>query len=114
LSAKQANYVLQGELEHWHPKARYKRTSKKGFKQQLAQIEQRQARIRRIKQRSTSGNNASGKSPELRQPQDADPAIHHHIGASESDHFHIGRFCQEHANDPAVMVRSFGSQLMQI
>jgi hypothetical protein len=106
LGAKQVNYVLQGELEHRHPKARYKRTSKKGFKQQLAQIERRQARIRRIKQRSTSGSNAS---PELRGPQDADPAIHHHIGASENDRLHIGKFCREHADDPAVMVRSFDS-----
>jgi hypothetical protein len=32
-------YTLQDELEHRHPKARYKCTSKKRFKQQLAQIE---------------------------------------------------------------------------
>ncbi|KAG6904869.1 hypothetical protein DXG01_006556 [Tephrocybe rancida] len=38
-----------GELEHWWPKGNYKRTSKKHFQKQLAQIEWHQARLRRIK-----------------------------------------------------------------
>ncbi|KAG6825349.1 hypothetical protein H0H92_004011 [Tricholoma furcatifolium] len=37
-----------GELEHRWPKGNYRRTSKKDYQKQLAQIERRQARLRRI------------------------------------------------------------------
>jgi hypothetical protein len=39
-------FYLKGELEHRSPKARYTRTSRKGFIKQMTQIERRQARIR--------------------------------------------------------------------
>lgn len=45
---------LQMELEHKSPKARYRRTSRKCFEKQLGNIERRQARIRRIRQRLNS------------------------------------------------------------
>lgn len=94
---------LQGELEHRSPKARYKRTSKKGFKQQLAQIERRQARIKRIKEKSTSRKQVL--QSESRECQHADPTVHHHIGVGENEPLHLGAFCREHADDPAAMVR---------
>lgn len=102
----QANHLLQGELEHRSPKARYKRTSKKGYKQQLVQIERRQARLRRIHQRFSTGNKPLQESRGSRS-NDVDPAVHHHIGVGENKPIHIGRFCQEHADDPAAMVRPF-------
>jgi hypothetical protein len=92
--------LLQGELEHRSSKARFKRTSKKGYKQQLAQIERRQARIRRINQKSRISSESRG-------PQNFDPTVHHHIGVGENGPLHIGTFCRENADDPAVMVRSF-------
>ncbi|KAG6830763.1 hypothetical protein H0H92_014844 [Tricholoma furcatifolium] len=42
------NGMVQGELEHRWPKGNYRRTSKKDYQKQLAQIERRQARLRRI------------------------------------------------------------------
>ncbi|KAF9473559.1 hypothetical protein BDN70DRAFT_761574, partial [Pholiota conissans] len=41
----------QMELEHRSPKSHYRRTSRKMFEKQLSQIERRQTRIRRIRQR---------------------------------------------------------------
>ncbi|KAG6905806.1 hypothetical protein DXG01_000630, partial [Tephrocybe rancida] len=42
---------LQGKLEHHWPKGNYKRTSKKQFQRQLAQIEWQHTRIRHIQER---------------------------------------------------------------
>jgi hypothetical protein len=42
---------VQGELEHRTRKARYRRTDRKNFQKQLAQIERRTARLRRIRAR---------------------------------------------------------------
>jgi hypothetical protein len=94
--------MTQGELEHRSPKARYKRTSKKGFKQQLAQIERRQARIKRINEKST-GKKKDLES-KLRGSHYNDPAVHHHIGVGENEPLHLGAFCREHVDDPAVRV----------
>ena len=41
----------QVELEHRSPKSHYLRTSRKNFEKQLGDIERRQARIRRIRQK---------------------------------------------------------------
>ena len=43
--------MVQSELEHRIPKSRYKRTSRKKFIKQLTEIEWRQARLRRIRQK---------------------------------------------------------------
>jgi hypothetical protein len=102
--------IPQGELEHRSPKARYKRTSKKEFKQQLAQIERRQARIRGISRKSGARKQSSS---ELRGFRYVDPAVHHHIGAGENEPLHIGTFCRDHINDPAVAV-SFYQDLSQL
>lgn len=90
---------MQGELEHRTSKARYKRTDKKDFVRQLAKIERREARLRRLRAKLSDGG----------QPQDeetvaADPLKHHHIGRSQNNYHHIGTFLHNNAADPAVKV----------
>jgi hypothetical protein len=93
----------QGELEHRTSKARYKRTSKKGYVQQLAQIERRQARIRAIRQKiskekptATENENSMDISSDLR--------AHHYIGVSEKNAEQFGAFLRLGSGDPAVKV----------
>jgi hypothetical protein len=85
----------QGELEHRSPKARYRRTDRRSFIKQLTQIERRQARIRRIKQKCRQNRNERVANT---------PEAHHHIGRSENQFEHIGTFLNAHAGDPAVKV----------
>jgi len=86
----------QSEHEHKTPKARYKRTDRKHFIKQIAAIERRQTRIRRIcEKRSTPYSK-----PVPRLPQG-----HHHIARSEDDWDHIGTFLIRHQGDPATYVR---------
>jgi hypothetical protein len=64
--------------------------------QQLTQIERRQTRLRRIRQKAT---------PRMEKehvPQD--PVAHHHIGTSENFPQRFGQFLQSHYGDPAVTV----------
>lgn len=89
----------QGELEHRTPKARYRRTVHKHFVKQLAQIERRATRLRRIRARLV-------KDGRLRTEQVAStPEEHHHIAASQNEYVHIGYFLQRHSGDPAIEVR---------
>ncbi|KAF8074608.1 hypothetical protein FPV67DRAFT_1559334 [Lyophyllum atratum] len=76
-----------GELEHRTPKARYRRTDRRGYIKQMAQIERRQARLRRI-------HVAEHIAPDL--------AHHHTIGKSENIVEHIAIFLQRSMGDPAV------------
>jgi hypothetical protein len=67
---------------------------------QLAQIERRQARIRRIRQKM-AGLPASGmKHDHLVN----DPEVHHHIGAAENHAQHLGSFLKANSGDPAIAV----------
>ena len=93
---------VQGELEHRNAKSRYKRTSKKSFTKQMAQIERRQKRIRRIRQKILKeGGDLSGIRDEVKiKNLDAQ----HHIGSSENLHQDIGLFLREREGDPAVKV----------
>ena len=93
---------MQGELEHRNAKARYKRTNKFFFTKQMAQIERRQKRIRRIRQKiSKEGGDLSGIGDEVKTNNlDAQ----HHIGISENLHQDIGLFLREREGDPAVKV----------
>ncbi|RDB23027.1 hypothetical protein Hypma_009855 [Hypsizygus marmoreus] len=101
-----------GELEHRTPKGRYKRTSKRAFTKQLAQIERRQARLRYLKTKSISvqeaENQAEGRLDGSEQLiLDAEnavdqPALHHQIGATENLPCHIGTFLHENSGDPAT------------
>jgi predicted DNA-binding protein with PD1-like motif len=91
--------LIQGELEHRTPKARYKRTDKKTFVKQLARLERRESRLRRIREKlSSEGRLAS--EPVPRTPQE-----HHHIGVSEKHHENIGHFLRKNEGDPAVQVQ---------
>jgi hypothetical protein len=91
---------MQGELEHRRPKARFKRTDKKReFVRQMARIERREFRLRRIRAR------LSGKSKMPCEAVGSAPHEHHHIGVSQNNFEHIGTFLQNHAGDPATKVR---------
>ncbi|RDB26818.1 hypothetical protein Hypma_005389 [Hypsizygus marmoreus] len=103
-----------GELEHRNPKGKYKRTSRKAFTKQLAEIERRQARIRRMRQSISDMPEAS----ESLDGQDdygciaaADKSEHHQIGLSENNGLHLGQFLRKHLGDPAT--RNFLLRLKQ-
>jgi hypothetical protein len=66
--------------------------------QQLAQIERREARLRRIKAKLVSPGQGWGETV-ARTPQQ-----HHHIGISQNQYQHIGTFLQRNSGDPAVKV----------
>ena len=89
----------QGELEHRNAKMRYRRTDRKGFVQQLARIERRQARIRRMRPQKSAS-----------QPGDeeciARPEAHHAIGKTENLPERLSQFIQKHSGDPAIEVRA--------
>jgi hypothetical protein len=89
----------QGELEHRTSKSRYTRTSRKNFLKQMAQIERRQARIRRIKDRIYKSGNAFSSEQSA-----CNLDTHTKIGVSENDPQHIGLFLQKYTGDPAVKV----------
>ncbi|KIM74574.1 hypothetical protein PILCRDRAFT_14341 [Piloderma croceum F 1598] len=84
------------ELEHRTPKGWFKRTDRRHFIKQMACIERRQARIRRIRARSGAGS-----STQCEQCANT-PQEHHHIGLSQNQHQHIGTFLRTNAGDPAV------------
>jgi hypothetical protein len=88
----------QGELEHRTPKARYTRTSRKDFIKQLTQIERRQARIRRIRERCQK----EGRSTSEKVASTVDS--HHVIAKSQNHPESIPIFLQKNAGDPAVKV----------
>jgi hypothetical protein len=89
---------MQGELEHRTPKARYRRTDKKDFVRQLARIERREARLRRIRAKLSNAGQLQEETVA------ADPQKHHHIGRSQNNYHHIGTFLRNNAADPAVKV----------
>ncbi len=71
---------LQTELEHRSPKSRYLRTSRKNFEKQLGDIERRQARIRRIRQRL----NAKESICEVQEKRPESSASSYHIGKTQN------------------------------
>ena len=94
------NY-LQGELEHRTSKRRFMRTSHKAFIPQLAAIERRQARIRRIRMRQEVLS-ATDPTPETLEH-------HHAIGKSQNDPQDINKFLQDNSDDPAAKVAPLSS-----
>ena len=94
------NY-LQGELEHRTSKRRFMRTSHKAFIPQLAAIERRQARIRRIRMRQEVLN-ATDPTPKALEH-------HHAIGKSQNDPQDINKFLQDNSDDPAAKVAPLSS-----
>jgi hypothetical protein len=76
---------------------RYKRTDRKQFVKQLARIERRQARIRRIRPQKPPSQ-LDGEECAAR------PESHHTIGKTENFPEHLGLFVHKHLGDPAVKV----------
>jgi hypothetical protein len=97
--------VIQGELEHRTPKARYKRTDKKLFVKQLAQIERRETRIRRIRAKLVSKGQIES------EVVASTPQEHHHIGVSENRWENVGSFIRSHAGDPATQVGTVADKI---
>jgi hypothetical protein len=89
-------------LEHRNPKRRYCRTDRKTFTRQLTQIERRQTRLRRIKQRQQQRASRA----EVDETA-SDPQLHHHIGLSEKIFDDFGYYLRSHAKDPAMKVSNF-------
>ena len=68
------------------------------FVRQLAVIERRETRLRRIRAMlSRQGRD---------EPVGSTPQEHHHIGVSQKHFKHIGTFLRQHATDPAIQVMS--------
>ena len=88
----------QGELEHRVGKSRFTRTSRKVFIPQLASIERRQERIRRIRAKMTA-TQAYRQDPVPNQPD-----IHHVIGRSQNFPENMLLFQSRNSDDPAVKV----------
>lgn len=64
----------------------------------MAQIERRQARIRRIRTRHLPNTRAETERSNIT------PDVHHHIGKSETCWEDVRLFVQKHLGDPAVKV----------
>jgi hypothetical protein len=91
--------VFKGELEHRRPKARYLRTSRKNFTKQLAQIERRQARIRRIREQLVRTGRFSSEIVA------SAPDVRYNMAKSQNYPVALTQFVQKHAGDPATVVR---------
>ena len=98
----------QGELEHRTAKSRYTRTSRKAFTKQLAQIERRQVRIRRVQDHlSRTGELAT-------ENVLCDSDVHHNIGSSQNHPLVFSQFLIKHAGDPTIAVCTISSTCRQI
>ena len=64
----------------------------------MAQIERRQARLRRIRRKLPSHV------LKQREIVTKSPHEHHHIGHSQNNYEHVGTFLQKHTGDPAIQV----------
>ena len=84
----------QGEAEHRTSKRRFPQTNKRNFIPQLASIERRQTRIRRIR--------AEIETQKKMDPVPDVPDQHHVIGKAQNFPVDIVPFVQTHSNDPAA------------
>lgn len=98
-------YLLeyQMELEHRSPKSRYLRTSRKNFEKQLTQIERRQARIRRIRQKFNDNGKARTVFKHEKGPESS--ACDYHIGKTQNHPLNLDLLARESRDDPAAKVR---------
>ena len=67
----------------------------------MAQIERREARIHRIRERHSKEGRFQGEMVA------STPEEHHHIGLSQNKFEHIGTFLRKQSGDPAIRVRVF-------
>lgn len=95
--------MVQSELEHRNPKSRYKRTSRKKFIKQLTEIERRQARLRRIRQK-LNAREVSGPRSDAADNRPGSSSCRYHIGRTQNNPVNIGLFLSENRFDPAVQV----------
>ena len=110
---------LQGELEHRTVKGFYPRTSKNKFQKQIANHQQRQRILRKIRLRTQSLLKGKQSASELKRPryktaaldfEDEDPlpytspTAHHHISETTRHAKNITAWLTEHQGDPATMV----------
>jgi hypothetical protein len=78
------------------------RTSGRSIPQQLANIGQRQSRIRRIRESFTKSH-LTTVSEDL-EDETPDPAAHYNVGVSQKLSVHIPTFIQRNEGDPAIKV----------
>lgn len=78
--------------------------------EQIARIERRQQRLRRLRTRFQTALNVPHSSTMDSEPA---PDIHHHIGKSQNEYESIGEFLSQNAGDPAIQVPSLILQLFQ-
>ena len=90
---------MQAELEHRTPKSRYLRTSKKHYAKQLTQIERRQARIHRIREKLNKSKTITSEEVV------SDRHERYNIGKSQNYPVCISQFIQSRSGDPAVKVQ---------
>jgi hypothetical protein len=96
-------WCVQGEVEHQISKNRYRRTSRKpGFEGQIANIERRQARLKRIKQRLQQL--LVDRLNIVQDPIAEDFDSAYSVGKSQHQAMNINAFVQNHLDDPAVVV----------
>lgn len=90
------------ELEHRSPKSRYRRTNRKYFEKQLGNIERRQARIRRIRQKLNDG----GKNQDaLTHEKGPDSSLsNYHIGNTQNHPMDLGAIGRQADDDFAAKV----------
>ncbi len=91
------------ELEHRSGKSRYRRTNRKEFEKQLSQIERRQARIRRIRQRLNARIRAEESFIREKRPEWAAEGAYH-IGKTQNHPLDVRVLAKESCHDPAAKV----------
>ena len=97
---------FQGELEHRVGKNRFARTSRKEFIPQLASIERRQARTRRIRSK-LAALQAGPRDTLSDKPEDR-----YHIGQTQNFPEDLVLFVRKNSDDPLTEVCGFGVSFM--
>jgi len=92
--------IYQSEREHRTSKGRHVRTNGRSIPQQLSKIEQRQRRIRMIRENLNTSHLQ-------RDPEriNVDPNTRYNMGTSQNFPVHIPTFLQRNEGDPAIKVR---------
>lgn len=78
----------------------YRRTSGKDYIRQIAGIERREARLRRLR----SANSTQGMQPDTSSIFVSTPESHHHVANSQNDAVEIRTFLNQNSGDPAIKV----------
>lgn len=89
---------IQSELEHRVTKAAFARTNRKEYVKQVARIERRQARIRRIKAKQRES-----KEPDLEKVASS-PESSYVVGKSQDLPIDLVPFSERYSRDPALKV----------